>query len=166
MAKWFTDNLTACEYFVSDTLLISKYKVARDIFDRMLAKGIKIHGAVLNNDISAVEEFLKNKTDTNVSTKAAEQHCIRQPHTIAQLYRRFCHSPDADANISDEVLKLTPLRYADRTKSLMVMDILLQNGANPDDIALTGRKSEAQERVEEASWDVRQRDTERCWSLC
>lgn len=56
MAKLFTDN------FISDTLLISKYKVARDIFDRMLAKVIKIHDAVLNNDISTVEEFLKNKT--------------------------------------------------------------------------------------------------------
>ena len=152
MAKWFTDNLTACEYFVSDTLLISKYKVARDIFDRMLAKGIKIHGAVLNNDISAVEEFLKNKTDTNVSTKAAEQHCIRQPHTIAQLYRRFCHSPDADANISDEVLKLTPLRYADRTKSLMVMDILLQNGANPDDLYLLDVTVKGRKENRKASW--------------
>ena len=46
------------------------------------------------------------------------------------------------------------------------MDILLQNGANPDDIVLPGRNSEGQEREEEASWDVRQRDTERCWNLC
>ena len=82
------------------------------------------------------------------------------------VIQKLLSLPDADANIPDVVLKWTPLRYAERTKSWMVMDILLQNGANPDDIALTGRKSEAQERVEEASWDVRQRDTERCWSLC
>jgi len=37
----------------------------------------------------------------------------------------------------------------------MAMDILLQNGANPDDIVLTRHNSEAQEREMEACGNVR-----------
>jgi hypothetical protein len=48
--------------------------------------------------------------------------------------------PGIDANKIDAVLKWTPLRYADKTKSWIAMDILLQNGANPDDVVFTRQR--------------------------
>jgi hypothetical protein len=61
--------------------------------------------------------------------------------------------PGVEANKPDAILRWAPLRYADRTKSCMGMDILLQNGANADDIVLTRRNSEAQEWGQRALWE-------------
>ena len=64
--------------------------------------------------------------------------------------------PRVNANRADRVLKWTPLRYADRTKSWMAMDILLQNGANPDDTVLTRGNIHQQEWGQTALWECAQ----------
>jgi len=111
----------------------------------MLAEKYEIHGTVLNDDISAVGEFLKNKSDINISDKGG-----RTPLHLAASYnspvtQKLLSFPGVDAKKPDAVLKWKPLRYADRMKSWMAMDILLQNGANADDIVHTRRNNKAQE---------------------
>jgi hypothetical protein len=152
-AKWFTDNFSKCKDFISDNLLNSTYEVTRNIFDRMLAKDYKIHGAVLNIDISVVEEFFKNETDINIPDKGGRTALHLAASYNSPVIQKLLSFPDVKTNIPDRVLKWTPLRYADRTKSWMAIDILLQNGANPDGIVLTRPKSEAQEFEKEALWE-------------
>jgi hypothetical protein len=61
--------------------------------------------------------------------------------------------PGTDVNKPDAVLKWTPLRYADRTKSWMAMDILIQNGAKTDDIVFTRHNAKTQEWGQAACWE-------------
>jgi hypothetical protein len=70
-AKWFTGNFSKCESFISNNLFKSTYEIIRNIFDRFLAEDYKIHCAVLNNDIDALEESLKMETNINLSDKGA-----------------------------------------------------------------------------------------------
>ena len=152
-AKWFADNFTKCEDFICNTLFNSTYEVTRNIFDRMLAEDSEIHGAVLSNEISTVEELLKKKTGLNISDKGG-----RTALHLATSYNRpftqiLLSLPGVDVNKLDEVLKWTPLKYADRTKSWMAMDILLQNDANPDDIVHTRRNFKVQEWGQRALWE-------------
>jgi hypothetical protein len=115
-AKWFTDNFTKCEDFISDTLFNSTYEVTRNIFDWMLAKNYKVYGSVLNNDISGVEEFLKNETNINISDKGGRTAVHLAASYNSQVIQKFLSSTAVDNNIQGAVLKWTPLRYADRKK--------------------------------------------------
>ena len=152
-AKWFTDNFRKCEDFISDKLFNSTYEVTRNIFDRMLAEEYEMHGAVLNNDISAVQEFLKNGTDINISDKGGRTALHLAASCNSSIIQEILLFPGADANKPDAVLKWTPLRYADRTKSWLAMDVLLQKGANADDIVLTRSNIKAPEWGERALWE-------------
>ena len=82
----------------------------------MLAEDSEIHGAVLNNDIDTVEEFLKKETNINASDKG----CKTALHLAASYNRPFTQKllsfPGVDANKPDAVLKWTSQWYADRTK--------------------------------------------------
>jgi ankyrin repeat protein len=119
----------------------------------MLAKGYKIHGAVLNNDTSAVKEILKNGTDINNTDKGGRTALHLAASYNSPVIQKLLSGPVVNTNIPDAVLKWTPLRYADRTKSWMAMDILLDNGANADDIVLNRPNSEAQECDKKALWE-------------
>jgi ankyrin repeat protein len=152
-AKWFTDNFRGCEEFISNILFIPTYDVTRNIFDRMLAENSEIHGLVLNCDIDALKEFLKKKTHINILDKGGRTVLHLAASYNSPFMQQLLPIPGIDTNIPDEVLKWTPLRYADRTKSWMAMDILLQNGANPEDIVFTRRKVKAQEWGQAAVWE-------------
>jgi ankyrin repeat protein len=152
-AKWFTDNFTTCKDFVSDTLFNSTYEVTRTIFDQMLAKDDKIHRAVLNNDIAAVDELLKNGTDINKTDKGGRTALHLAASYNSPAIQKLLSCQVIKTNIADKVQNWTPLRYADRTKSWKAMDTLLQNGANADDIVLSRPKSGTQECVKEALWE-------------
>jgi len=152
-AKWFTVNFSKCKNFISENLFKSTYKVTRNIFDRMLAKDSEIHGAILNNHIDTVEKILKKETNVNLSDKGGRTALHLAASYNSPLTEKLLSFPGVDANKQDSVLKWTPLRYADRTKSWMAMDILLQNGANDDDIVLTKRLIEAQEWGQRALWE-------------
>jgi hypothetical protein len=149
-AKWFTDNFTKCKDFISDTLFDSTYEVTRNIFDRMLAKGYKIHGTILNNDISAVEELLKSGTDINKTDKGGRTALHLAASYNSPVTQKLLSCPVVDTKIPDKILKWTSLRYADRMKWWLAMDILLENCANPKDIVLTRPNREAQECEKEA----------------
>ena len=119
----------------------------------MLEVDSEIHGAVLNNDINTVEEFLKKDTHMNVSDKGSRKAL----HLAASYNRPFTKTllsfQGVDAKKQDAVLKWTPLRYADRNKSWMSMDNLLQNGGNPDDIVFTRHNAKTQEWGQAALWE-------------
>jgi len=55
------DNFRQCENFISNILFETK-----NIFDRMFAKDSEIHGSFLNNEIHALKELLKTKTDLTI----------------------------------------------------------------------------------------------------
>jgi len=151
-AKWFTGNFSNCENFIANNLFISTYEVTRNIFDRMLAEDSEIHGAVLNNNFSVVEEFLRNKADINTADKGGRTALHLAASYNCPIIQQLMSIPGVEVNKPDAVLKWTPLGYADRTKSWMAMDMLLQNGANPDDIVLTRRNIAAQEWGQRALW--------------
>jgi len=143
-AKWFADNFRQCEEFLSNILFNPTYEVMRNFFDRMLAEDSEFHDSVLNN-IGALKELLKKETDINTLDKGG-----RTALHLAASYNNPCIQqllsfPGTQINKADEVMKWTPLKYADRTRSLMAMDILLQNGANSDDIVFTRPNAKAQE---------------------
>ena len=152
-AEWLTCHYTMCKEFISNILFESKYEVTRNIFDRMFAKDSEIHRSVLSKDDHALKEILQKNTNINTLDKGG-----RTALHLAASYNSPCilqllSFPGIDANKPDAVLKWTPLRYADRMKSWKAMNILLQNGANPDDIVLTRPKSKSKERVQTALWE-------------
>jgi ankyrin repeat protein len=144
-AKWFTDNFRVCREFISNILFKSRYKVTRNIFDRMLAESSEIHVSVLNNDNQALEKHLKKVTDINTLDKGERTTLHLAASYNSPCIEKLLSSQGTGANKPDAVLKWTPLRYADRMKSWMAMDILLENGANPDDIVFTRQNSNVQE---------------------
>ena len=151
-AKWLVSNFNKCEVFISDTLFNPTYEVTRNIFDRMLAEDSEIHVAVLNNNISAIQEFLKNKTDINTTDKGGRTALHLAASYNFPIVQQLMSIPGVESNVQDAILRWTPLQYADITKSWMAVDILLQNGAKADDILLTGSKSGSQEWGE-ALWE-------------
>jgi ankyrin repeat protein len=152
-AKWFSRKFSKCENFISNNLFNSTYEVTRNIFDRMLAEDSEIHVAVLNNSISALEKSLKNKKGINTEDKGGRTALHLAASYNSPLIQKLLSFPGVDANKEDLVLKWTPLRYAEKKKSWMAMDILLQNGAKTDDIVLRRRKSKRQEWGQAALWE-------------
>jgi len=122
------------------------------MFDRMLAEHSEIHVSVLNNDIHVLKEFLKMKTDINTLQKGGRTALHLAASYNSPYIQQLLTLPDIDAHKPDAVLTCTPLTYADRTKSWMAMDILLQNCANPDDIVYTIHKTKAQKWGQKALW--------------
>jgi ankyrin repeat protein len=152
-AMWFTENFRTCGSFISKTLFNSTYEVTRNIFDRMLAEEAELHGAVLNNDIIAVSEFMKTKKDLNCLDKGGRTALHLAASYNSTITKMLLSVPRVNANRADRILKWTPLRYADRTKSWMAMDILLQSGANADDIVLTRHNIHHQEWGQAGLWE-------------
>jgi ankyrin repeat protein len=155
-AKWFTQNFNKCENFISDSLFNSTYEVTRNIFDRMLAEEFKLHDVVLNNDVEAVTKLLKEITDVNSVDKGGRTalHLAASYNSI--ITKTLLSVPGVDTNITDVVLKWTPLRYADTTRSWMAMDSLLHSGGNTDDIVLTSCKIDHPEWGQAALWESAQ----------
>jgi ankyrin repeat protein len=152
-AKWFSDNFRECEEFISNVLFSSTHEEARKMFDRMLAEDSIIHDSILNNDIHSLELILKEKTNINSLDKGGRTALHLAASYNTPYIQQLLSILGTDANKPDEVLKWTPLRYADRTKSWMAMDILLQNGTNPDDIVFTRHQANTQEFGQAAVWE-------------
>jgi len=152
-AKWFTDNFRVCEEFISSILFETTNEVTRNIFDRMLAEDSEIHCSVLNNDIDALKDHLKKKIEINTLDNGGRTALHLAASYNSPYIEQLLQFPGMDANKPDAVLKWTPLRYADRMKSWMSMDMLLQNGASPDDIVFTRHNDKAQEWGQAALWE-------------
>jgi ankyrin repeat protein len=152
-AKWFTANFGKCKDLISNTLFNSTYEVARNIFYRMFAEEYEMRGVVLNNDTDAVKEFLKQGTKVNNTDKDSRTALHMAASYNSPVIQKLPTFPGADANKPDAFLIWTPLRYADKTKSCFAMDILLQNGANADDIVLARRNIKAKEWGQTALWE-------------
>ena len=156
-AKWFTENFSKCKGFIANILFKSTYEVTRNMFDRMLAEGSEIHAAVFNNDIRTLKEVLKEEKKANFADKGGRTALHLAASYNSPVMQTLLSVPGADTTVVDEVLKWTPLRYAERTNSWLAMDILLQNGANPDDLVRTGRKRRRQNWGQAALWECAQK---------
>jgi ankyrin repeat protein len=156
-AKWFAENFSKCEGFISKNLFKSTYEVTRNMFDRMLAEESEIHVAVFNNDVRTLNEILKEEKKVNYSDKGGRTALHLAASYNSPLMQTLLSVPGADTKAVDEVLKWTPLRYAERTKSWLAMDILLQNGVNPDDLVRTGRKTHRQNWSPAVLWECAQK---------
>jgi ankyrin repeat protein len=156
-AKWFTENFTKCESFLLDNLFEPSFEVVRNIFDRMLAENFKLHDAVLNNDLEAVSKLLKETTDINTLDKGGRTALHLAASYNSLITKTLLSVPGVDTDIRDRVLKWTPLRYADTTRSWMAMDSFLQSGGNADDIVLTSCKFDQQEWGQAALWESAQK---------
>jgi len=152
-AKWFADNFPKCKEFISNIFFKSTNQRIRNIFDRMLAENYEIHDSVLDNDTHALKELLKKKRDVNTLDKGGRTALHLAASYNSPCIQQLLSFPGIDANKPDAVLEWTPLRYADRTKSWMAMDILLQNGANPDDIVFARHNAKAQDWGQAAFWE-------------
>jgi len=136
-AKWFNDNFRECKESISNILFYSTNELTQNMFDRMLANYFEIPRYVLNEDIHAHKEIMKEKTDINNLDKGGRTALLLAASYNSPYKQQLLSFPDIDNNKPDEVLKWTPLRYPDRTKSCVAMDILLLNGANSEDIVFT-----------------------------
>jgi ankyrin repeat protein len=111
-ANWFAENYASCKNLILNHLFNSISEVVRNIFDRILAEDMLLHGAVLNSDMKAVSKLLKKETDVNCADKGG-----RTALHLAATYNRAVTQtvssvPGVDINATDRVLKWTPLRYA------------------------------------------------------
>jgi ankyrin repeat protein len=152
-AMWFSENFTKCENFISSNFFNPAYELIRNIFDRMLAEESELHGAVLNNDIVAVSEFLKNKKDLNTLDKGGRTALHLAASYNGRITQILLSVPRVNISKADRVLKWTPLTYAKRTKSWIAMDMLLQNGGNTKDIVLTRHNIYQQEWGQACLWE-------------
>ena len=156
-AKWFAENFSKCKGFISNILFKSTYEVTRNMFDQMLAEESEIHKAVFNNDVRNLEEILKEEHKANFADKGGRIALHLAASYNSTVMQTLLSVPGADTTVVDEVLEWTPLRYAERTKSWLAMDILLQNGANPDDLVRIGRKSRHTNGGQEVLWECAQK---------
>jgi ankyrin repeat protein len=152
-ANWFAENYASCKNFILNHLFNSTSEVVRNIFDRILAEDMLLHGAVLNNDMEAVNELLKKEIDVNCADKGG-----RTALHLAATYNRavtqtLLSVPGVDINATDGVLKWTPLRYADRMRSWMAIDSLLQAGGKADDVVFTSKKIKHHKSGQAALWE-------------
>jgi ankyrin repeat protein len=152
-AKWFTDNFVKCGEFISNVLFKPTYEIIRIMCDRMLAEGSEIHESVLKNDINAPDDLQNIKININHSDKGGRTALHLASSYNRQYIQQLLSFPDIDVKIKDDVLKWTPLKYADRTKSWMAMNVLLQKGADPDDIVFTRDNARDQEWGQAAVWE-------------
>jgi ankyrin repeat protein len=152
-AEWFTNNYKNCKEFISKFLFESKNEVTRNMFDGILANNSEIHGFMLSSNTHALNEHLKKKTDINTLDKGGRTALHLAASYNSPCIQQLLSFPAIDVNKLDAILQWTPLRYADRMKSWMAMDILLQNGANPNDIVLTRPNCGSQEWVQRALWE-------------
>ena len=152
-AKWFTENFSKCKGFISNTLFKRTYGVTRNMFDRMIAEVSEIHTAVFNNDVRTLEEILKEEYRANFADKGGRIALHLAASYNSPVMQTLLSVPGADTTVVDAVLEWTPLRYAERTKSWLAMDLLLQNGANPDHLVRTGRKKRCQNGGQAALWE-------------
>ncbi|PNF16237.1 hypothetical protein B7P43_G14914, partial [Cryptotermes secundus] len=156
-ASWFAESYASHKSFILNHLFNSPFEVVRNIFDRILAEDMPLHVAVLNNDIEAVDQLLKKETDVHCADKGG-----RTALHLAATYNRavtqtLLSVPGADVNATDRVLKWTPLRYADRTRSWMAMDILLQAGGKAEDAVFTSKNVNDEEWGQAALWQCAQK---------
>jgi len=138
-AKWFRDNYRMCGEFISSIRSKPANELTRNMFDRILPKDSEILGSVLNNDIHAHKEILKEKTDRNNLDKSGRIDLHLAASYNSPCIQQLLSFPDIDTNKPDAALKWTPLRYADRIKSCKAMDISIQNGENPENIVFNDK---------------------------
>jgi ankyrin repeat protein len=98
-------NFARHKNFIFNNIFSSTFEVVWNIFDRILAEDLHLHGAVLNNDVEDVNDLLKKETDVNCVDMGG-----RTALHLAAAYNRavtqtLLSVPEADINATDRALK-------------------------------------------------------------
>lgn len=129
-ARWFSENFESNRSVLEQILFDRSYRVVKDVFDRVLARGCPLHCAVLNWDSERVESLLQERCDVNSVDKggrtamhiiAAQGHVGLIENITQSLLKRGNY-----LNEEDNVLKWTPLQYAIKSGSWFVAERLLE----------------------------------------
>ncbi|KAJ9587145.1 hypothetical protein L9F63_019333 [Diploptera punctata] len=148
VAHWLSKNYESNREFVVNKLFNIEWQTVRAFFDRILCAEFKLHTAILNQDISAIEILLRsgeidiNNTDeggrTPLHLAILQENSEEQG--IQQEILNMLLDYNANLNVKDDVCKWSPLQIAEKLESWFVIEILLERGADSNDFVLSEMK--------------------------
>ncbi|XP_069687335.1 uncharacterized protein [Periplaneta americana] len=128
-ALWIMGNYKQNKKFLSRSLCQPEFHVMWRMLNYMICERYDLHMAVLNNDIKKVKELLDNKIDVDQQDEYGR--------TALHLASYYNHRNIAEelltygANLyKKDVLRCSPLDYAERSKSWGTANLLLYNCKN------------------------------------
>ena len=124
-ARWFNRNFKFNSRVLERILFDHEYDLVRYMFDRMLAKGCRLHCAALEPDRQSFENLLQQGCDVSAVDKSGRTvvQIIEQNHVLRMVDPEFYIK--VSLNISDSVLQWTPLNYAIQAKNWYILEQLL-----------------------------------------
>jgi ankyrin repeat protein len=143
-ARWFSKNFESNRSFLEQIFFDRRYRVLRDMFDRMLAKGCPLHCAVLNRDSGSVETLLQEGWDVS----AVDSGGRTVMHIIATRSKEFPDITDlllnyeASLDRSDCVLQWTPLQYAIKSEDWAFVELLLESKVDRADLNMIRQRAD------------------------
>lgn len=128
-ALWLSKNFNGNSAFVQK-LFGRGLEVARDMFDRFLIRGEELHSAVADGDEDRVGYLMSQGRLVNRKDLGG-----RKPLHVAAIYGSISAARQllrvtSRLQDADDVLKWTPLKYAETVGSWEVAEMLLAAGAN------------------------------------
>ncbi|XP_069677374.1 uncharacterized protein [Periplaneta americana] len=155
-AKWFAQNFKCEKEYLKIQIFEPKFKLIRIVLDRILAETFPLHMAVLNENKDTVLSLVSSKNGVvnqrdNGGRTPLHLVVINHIDNDFDSYK-YDYSPGlssqimeillnygADPNIKDGILSLRPLQLADSIGAWSALDLLIENGADMNDIVI-GRK--------------------------
>ncbi|KAJ9587146.1 hypothetical protein L9F63_019334, partial [Diploptera punctata] len=148
VAHWLSKNYESNREFVVNKLFNIEWQTVRAFFDRILCAEFKFHAAILNQSFSTIEILLRsgeidvNNTDeggrTPLHLAILQQYSEEQG--IQQKILNMLLDYNANLSVKDDVCKWRPLQIAETLESWFVVEILLERGADRNDLVLSKKK--------------------------
>ncbi|XP_069670325.1 uncharacterized protein [Periplaneta americana] len=141
-AKWFIKYFKDEREYIEDILFREEFVIVREFFDRMLAEGLELHTAILNEDKDYVLKLLSSsECDVNGEDKGGrtplqlviisqfESHDFSPSKASCEIMELLLQN-DCDYKAGEEVFHWRPLTLADKIQARSAVDRLL--GSHPE----------------------------------
>jgi ankyrin repeat protein len=131
-ALWFSRKFELNRIVMERILFDNTYRVMRDVFDKMLAKGCPLHYAVLQRDRERFETLLEEGCDVSAVDKGGRtiMHIIAtRDCTFLDIVNRVTQY-EASLDKRDSVLQWTPLQYATKSEKWFIVERLLEHNVD------------------------------------
>jgi hypothetical protein len=124
-ARWFSRNFKFNSRFLERILFNHEYDLVLYLFDRMLAKGCRLPGAVLERDRQSFETLLQQGRYVSAVNKRGRNvvHISVQNYELRMVDPEFYIKVSLD--IPDSVLQWTPLQHTIQAKNWYIVEWLL-----------------------------------------